>query len=198
MINFFENINSEAELLPLERKELYNFIIKEKPKIIMEVGTGSGGGSTYFICRSIKDNFINSTVYTCDPSRSPSHEFLKSFDFLNYFKISSFELIDYLIKNNLKPDFLMFDGPEDPNVALEDIKQLEKFINKGTFLCVHDYEISKRGYDGSCSTKCQFLRPYLENNKNWKQIMYLSGLKKNSTFDNLEYDSVGFVIFQFI
>lgn len=197
MIDFFENINSESELLPLERKSLYEFIQKKKPKIVLEVGTGRGGGSTYFICRSINDNVIDSEVYTCDPSRSPSEEFLKQFNFLKYFKQISTDLINYLIKNNIKPNFLMFDGPEDPNVALNDIKRLEPFIDDGTFLCIHDYETSKRGYDDATSTKAALIRPYLEQSKNWTKIFYLSGLEKNSNFDNFQYDSVGFAIFEY-
>jgi len=198
MINFFENINSEAELLPLERKKLYEFIQEKKPKVVFEVGTGSGGGSTYFICRSLKDNAIESTFYTCDPTRSPSTDFISQFPFLKYFKDYSFNLINHLIKNNIKPNFLMFDGPEDPSVAISDIKKLEPFIDTGTFLCIHDYETDRRGYDGSKSTKAAQIRPFLEQSKNWKKIIYLSGLEKNSDFDTLPFDSVGFVIFEYI
>jgi hypothetical protein len=197
MINFFENINSEAELLPLERKELYTFVSNKKPKIIFEVGTGSGGGSTYFICRAIQDHLIDSKVYTCDPSRSPSHLFLESFPFLKYFKNYSSDIIDYLVNNNIKPNFLMFDGPENPSVALNDIKKLEPFIDDGTFLCIHDYETQKRGFDGATSTKAALIRPYLEQSKNWTKLVYLSGLEKNSNFDDWKYDSVGFVIFEY-
>lgn len=197
MIDYTECINSQAEMLPLERKALYECVVFNQPKSILEVGTGSGGGATYFMARAIKDNNIKCKLYTCDPLRSPDEEFLKTFPFVVYKKDYSFNVIDYLLGKKVIPDFLMFDGPEDPNVALEDLKSLEPFIKKGTILCIHDYELNIRGYDNALSTKSKLIKPYVEGSSAWDEVLMYSGVKKNSDYNDDVFDSVGFAIFKY-
>jgi hypothetical protein len=105
MIDFFKNMHPQAELLPLERKTIYDLVASRKPKVILEVGTGCGYGSTYYISKSIQDNNIQSKLYTCDPSRGPEDNFMTEFPFVEYRKDISTNLIDYLVSNNIKPDF---------------------------------------------------------------------------------------------
>lgn len=197
MIDFSENIHPQAEMLPLERKALYDCVASNKPKVILEVGTGCGGGATYFMSRAIQDNGLDCKVYTCDPMRGPDSPFLKRFPFVDYRADYSTNLISELIEKDIIPDFLLFDGPEDPNVALSDLKTLEPVLNKGTVLCIHDYELEKRGYDNAYSTKSKFIRPYLESSDSWEVELQYGGTEKNSDYNEDEFDSVGFVILRY-
>jgi hypothetical protein len=101
-----------------------------------------------------------------------------------------------LIQSNIKPDFIMFDGPEPPNIAYEDIILLEDVINDGTYFCMHDWD-HYRPYDKSYSTKSVKIREYMENSKQWDLQEQLHANIKNSNFDNLEYDSVGLCLYKF-
>jgi hypothetical protein len=74
---------------------------------------------------------------------------------------------------------------------------LENFLEDGCVVVVHDFEVLKRGYDNSISTKSKLIRPYLESSKNWKQLILLSGVEKNSNFDDWPFDSVGLGIYEY-
>ena len=197
MIDFTENIHPQAEMLPLERKALYDCVVSNKPKVILEVGTGCGGGATYFMSRALKDNNIDCAIYTCDPMRGPDQTFLGMFPFVDYRADYSTNLINELIEKDIIPDFLLFDGPEDPTVALNDLKALEPVIKEGTILCIHDYELDMRGYDKAYSTKSKLIRPYLESSDSWEEVLVYSGTTKNSDYNDDEFDSVGFAILKY-
>ena len=194
-INFTETFYN-GEMLPYERYKLYNWISEIKPIIIFEVGTGGGGGSTYFISQSIKDNNLNSKIFTCDPIRNPTKEFFDEFPFVHYFKETSQKMLSNLIQLNIKPDFIMFDGPEPPNIAYEDIILLEDVIEDGTYFCMHDWD-HYRPYDKNYSTKSVTIREYMENSERWNLQEQLHADIKNSNFDSLEYDSVGLCLYKF-
>jgi predicted O-methyltransferase YrrM len=197
MIDFTETIHPEAEMLPLERKALYDSVVLNRPKVILEVGTGCGGGGTYFMSRALKDNNIDCILYTCDPMRGPDQSFLEDFPFVNYRSDYSINIIRELIEKDITPDFLFFDGPEDPLVALNDLKALETVIKEGTILCIHDYDLNMRGYDKAYSTKSKLIRPYLESSDFWDEVLVYSGTEKNSDYNDEEFDSVGFAIFKY-
>lgn len=196
MIDFNNAPNTGMEMLPYERFKLYNWIIDIKPINIIEIGCGLGG-TTYYISESIKTLNIESTIYTCDPSRSPSSSLLKDFPFIKYYPITSNILIEDVISNNIDIDFILFDGPELPDIALDDIKILENYIKNGTYFCMHDWEFTKRGYDNGISTKSEKIRPYIEKSKKWIEIEVLSGLIKNSNYNNDIFDSVGLCLYKF-
>lgn len=197
MIDFTETIHPQAEMLPLERKALYDSVALNKPKVILEVGTGCGGGGTYFMSRALEDNNIDCTLYTCDPMRGPDQSFLEMFPFVNYRSDYSTNLINELIEKHIAPDFLFFDGPENPDIALNDLKALEPVIEEDTILCIHDYELNMRGYDKAYSTKSKLIRPYLEASDSWEEIIVYSGTTKNSDYNDDEFDSVGFAILKY-
>lgn len=194
-INFFNNI-FDGEMLPYERYKLYNWISEIKPNIIFEVGTGDGGGSTYFISQSIKNNNLNSKIFTCDPIRKPTEEFFNEFPFVKYFKEQSQKMLVNLLESNIKPNFIMFDGPEDPNIAYDDIILLEQNIEDGTYFCMHDWDYY-RPYDKGYSTKSIIIKDYMEKSKKWILQEQLHANKKNSNFDNLKFDSVGLCLYKF-
>ena len=184
----------EGEMLPYERYKLYNWILEIKPKVVFEIGTGLGGGSTFYISSALKNS--DSVLYTCDPIRTPEKEFFDSFEFIKYSKEYSDVFLQKLISTNILPNFIMFDGPENPEVAYNDILFLEKHIKNNTYFCMHDWD-KYRPYDGNTSTKSVKIRDYIEKSNKWELIEQLHSDKKNSDFDNNTYDSVGLCLYKF-
>jgi predicted O-methyltransferase YrrM len=54
-----------GEMTHFERKKLYEFVLRFKPKNILECGSGLGA-STYIMSNAIGDDC---KIYSCDPDR---------------------------------------------------------------------------------------------------------------------------------
>ena len=195
-ITDFTHTKYNGEMLPFERFKLTNWILDIKPTIVFEVGTGNGGGSTYFISKALTELNNGGVIYTCDPLRSIDENMLSEFKNIKYYNIYSDIMLKNLINENIKPNFIMFDGPENPEVAFNDIKFLETYIEDGTYFSMHDWDLD-RPYDGGQSTKAVKIREYFENSNNWVLIEQLHSNIKNSDFDDKEYDSVGLCLYKF-
>lgn len=185
-----------GEMLPYERYRLHNWILEIKPKVVFEVGTGNGGGSTYYIANALKKLENGGLIYTCDPERKINEILLSDFKNITYYHKPSFEMLELLINQNIIPDFIMFDGPENPDIALKDIKFLEQYIDENTHFAMHDWDL-KRPYDNGTSTKSVKIREYMENSENWVLLEILKSNVKNSDFDDLPYDSVGLCLYKY-
>lgn len=92
MIDFVNCPYRGAELLPLEREKLYGWVLDRKPKGILEIGTGNGG-STYYMAKAIQKAGLPTIIVTCDPKRKISDSFFEAFPFVDYFKMSSDEIV---------------------------------------------------------------------------------------------------------
>jgi len=192
----FFNPPFDGEMLPLEKYKLYNWVLEIKPKIVFEIGTGLGGGSTFYISKAISELNNGGQIYTCDTDRGPSEQFFKEFQFVNFYRKKSEEFLKDLINIGIVPELIMFDGPEDPKIAHNDIIFLEKYINNGTYFCMHDWDL-ERPYDNNKSTKSIMIRDYMEKSSNWELIEKLDSKIKNSDFDDLKYDSVGMCLYKY-
>tara|TARA_R110002110_G_scaffold96358_4_gene248300 strand:- start:951 stop:1565 length:615 start_codon:yes stop_codon:yes gene_type:complete len=199
-IEFFIDAEIGAEMLPYERYKLYEWIKMAEPQGILEVGTGTCSASFYML-ESLQDNDIECNLYTCDKTEHINVSNVKSkYENFKFSKASSSILIDHLIKNKYYFDFIFFDGPENPTLALENIKTLENNIPHGTYFCMHDWEFERRVYDKAISVKSSLIRPYIEESEDWKEIEVLSGLQVNSAsgeYITQEADSVGLCLYQF-
>jgi hypothetical protein len=193
----FTHTKYNGEMLPFERFKLYNWILDIKPTIVFEAGTGNGGGSTYFISKALTELNNDGIIHTCDPIRSIDENMMSECKNIRYYSINSNEMFEKLKDENIKPNFIMFDGPEFPEVAYEDIKILETYIEDGTYFSMHDWDLY-RPYDGGQSVKSVKIREYFENSDNWILIEQLHSNIKNSDFDDYEYDSVGLCLYKFI
>lgn len=190
-----------GELLPYERYKLYDYVKRLKPAVILELGTGVGG-STYYMTSALKEN-NKGVIYTCDPFKGPSDIFLQRFEgILFYEKKLSDVFINELIVNGIIPDFIFFDGPELPEIALNDFKLIENHLKAGTIFSMHDWDENERAYDCGLSIKAKFIKPYLYSNESWELLEELSGTIKNSDmFDSASdierpSDSVGMCFFK--
>lgn len=171
-----------GEMSALERELLYNWVCSYNPLNVLEIGTGTGGGGCYYMASALKEHNGQGLIYTCDPSRSPEENFFKEFPMVKFYQQRSDKLINYLISNNINIDFIFFDGPENPDTAMNDILTLENFIKSGTKFAMHDWETAERIFDKAISTKAKKIRPYMENSSKWKLLhqtencMYSVGL----------------------
>lgn len=185
MINLINNYG--GEMLPEERKLLFNWILSYRPKNILEIGTGEGGGGCYYMASALKIN-NHGNIYTCDPCRGPNQNFLDEFSNVLFHNVGSNDLIKKIIDQKIDIDFIFFDGPEDPQLAYDDILKLEQIIKPGTKFVMHDWELFKRVADGLTSIKSKYIRPYIEHSNKWK-LLY-------QTENSIE--SVGLCLYEFL
>lgn len=165
-----------GELWPQEREFLFQAIVQKQPTVVLEIGTGGGGGSTHQIAKALKENFLSYQIqghlHTCEIDTLSFRQAQKMYctefwsPFVTCYHMTSTGLIQQLIDRRQIPDLIFFDGPEDPQVALADIKQLEPCLKPGTWLSVHDWDLGIRA-DGCESTKVALLRPYVEASEEW-------------------------------
>jgi hypothetical protein len=134
---------------------------------------------------------------TADPENRPAVEFYgqndRYKDFVRFLSFSSdFEYVFPATESGesrgiSSPDFLFFDGPEDPDLSLKDFKFFDNIVKSGCKFSCHDWETLPRSYDGQTSIKALTLRPYLESLETWETLEYLSGL--DGEWPNLDPES---------
>jgi hypothetical protein len=193
MITFPENPNYNGELIDFERRYLFDKIVLHRPNIVLEIGTGSCG-STFYIVEALSQ-LGNGILYTCDPfndrgmvlSNEPKYK-----NFIRYYSAYSYQLISGLLSTFIIPDFLFFDGPEEPNVALRDFMALQNMVQPGCVFMSHDWEHSVKRLDGNISTKVAQLRPYIHKQNDWEIKEELSGMPGEYPNDT-GYNSVGMI-----
>lgn len=185
-----------GEMLPYERYKLYNWIKKFNVKNILEIGSGSGA-STYYMVNALQND---GKIFTCDPGRRLPEELLNDFKNIEYYENTSSFLIEKIMNERIDIDYVFFDGPEIPDLALQDILKLENYLKDGCLFSMHDWETTQRNYDKGYSIKCSKIRPYMENSEKWEEVEILSGLKVNSdyhVYDDRNADSVGLSLYKY-
>ena len=185
-----------GQMSDLERQKLFDWVYTSEPSTVVEIGGGSGGGSTFSIAEAMarlrdEGKCQNSVLLTADPENGPAREFYgqneRYKDFIKFLSFSS--EFEYIFPSQLfpPPDFLFFDGPEDPTLNLEDFKFFDNIVKSGCRFSCHDWETSPRAFDGATSVKASMLRPYLEGLETWETSEYLSGL--DGEWPNLDPES---------
>jgi hypothetical protein len=96
-----------------------------------------------------------------------------------------------MLNKNIIPNFVFFDGPEEPEVALNDFKLLENSLPVGAFFSMHDWCTNVRKYDSETSTKALYLKDYINSFDNWILIEELDG----ENYEEGE-ESVGLVFYK--
>ena len=172
-----------GELWPKEREFLFQAVIEKQPETVLETGTGGGGGSTHQIVRALKENFLTfqaeGHLHTCEIDMLSFRQAQQIYSvpawdtFVTCWHLTSENLMHQLIESRKIPDFVFFDGPEDPQVAFDDLKRLESHLKPGTWFGMHDWDLGKRA-DGKVSTKAEKLRPYLEGSEDWTILRSLT------------------------
>lgn len=185
----------DGEMLPIERLRLYQWIMRYQPQTVLEVGTGVGG-STFYIGEALAR--LGGQLYTCDPLRRPPEAFLERFRrTIQYEPLKSNELIAKMALEGKRPDFVFFDGPEIPSLALDDIRTLESLLADGCMFAMHDWEQAGGRNAKIVSIKAQRIRPYMEHSPLWQEVELLHGHRKNVWWTKGRFDSVGLCLYRF-
>lgn len=168
----------QGELLPAERALLHETVLNNAPKLVLEIGTWKGGGSTHQIATALSKN-QSGVLHTCETNSDFYHEAIQIYntdewkDTVFCHHQPSTQLIQQLIDANQIPDFVFEDGPEDPELNMADFALLEPHLSKGAIFCAHDWDLDKR-VDGGVSIKSRLVRPYIENSSSWHVLKYIT------------------------
>lgn len=159
----------EGQLWPAERAALYDFVMDANPRVVLEVGTWKGGGSTWQIVSALRARKNKGILYTCEINETFFNEATQIYthdpQVRCYFKTGN-QLLKELRDQNVVPDVLFMDGSEDPSEALEDFCLYDSMCGSGARFACHDWDLGTRA-DGLSSSKAALLRPHLEQNSNW-------------------------------
>ena len=191
-----------GQMSDIERQKLFEWVYTSEPSMVIEIGGGSGGGSTFSIAEAMarlrdEGKCQNSVLLTADPENGPARGFYGENErYKNFIKFLSFSSeFEYIFPSQIlpSPDFLFFDGPEDPTLNLEDFKFFDNIVESGCKFSCHDWETSARAFDGATSVKASKLRPYIEGLDTWEKVECLSGLSAEwpNTDVNSRAQSVG-------
>jgi len=168
---------------PEERRFLYEAVRERNPVVALEVGTWKGGGSTLHITSALYEHGTWSArlLHTCEVDLNLFNEAVAAFEnthlrpYVNFNNKPSTVLINELIQSGQASQlgFVFFDGPEDPELNINDFKLLDPHLPVGTYFCMHDWDLGTRA-DGLSSTKATLIRPYLENLPTWQILSTLT------------------------
>lgn len=157
-----------GQLTPSERDFLHKSILEYKPRIVLEVGTWKGGGSTWQITTALEKNGFG-LLHTCETEKEffdEANDIYKGNRFIKLWNMHSNTLIMGMISRNQIPDFIFFDGPEDEETAFKDLLVLLPVLEIGALFSMHDFDPP--------SIKASNVRPYLENSPKWTLISKLT------------------------
>lgn len=185
--------NFGGEMLPFERRFLYKYIVLNKPSIVFELGSGSGG-STRIILSALND--LNcGLLYNCDPINNSVTQIADvNTKRMYFYHTYSYVMIDELVQQNIIPDFVFFDGPEDAETALNDFNVLNPLLKNGAAFVMHDWELRKR-IDGNYSIKASQMHNKLSELfklRQWVMVEQLSGVNDEYPNDT-GYNSIGMI-----
>lgn len=165
-----------------ERKSLYDIIVTRKPRHCFEIGTYTGGGSTYFLAKAFEKIQAGKIItMEIDPYyyNKAKNYFTKKIpkvgahaEFILGEKAEEF---DTYIKEYGKVDCAFLDGAEDGSQTLNQYNYFLPFFHTGSLLIIHDWN----------TEKTRLLKPVIVANKSWKLLVELTPPR-----------SVGMVIFE--
>ena len=164
-----------------ERQELYNSILNTRPNSCFEIGTYTGGGSTFFLASAFSE-LGRGKVYTLEANRSLFERAKRMYaqylpgllPYVEFIFGDSPESFIPFIHNNVECFFL--DGSDNRQESVGHYQFFMDYLQPGSIMIAHDWD----------SEKQVLLKPIIENNTRWKLILKL-GLP----------ESVGFVIYRY-
>ena len=157
-----------------ERRMFYTALRERRPRLCVEIGTATGGGSTFFTALALKENGLGMLhTYEVD---ARLHDEARAFYAARLPKLAphvTFHLADYRSFAEPAPiDCLMLDGPEDAQATADQLAFFEPSLASGAMVFVHDWH----------TEKARLVRPRIEQSDRYRIVSRLD-----------PPDSVGFV-----
>lgn len=181
---FFEGILAlPGQMYTADRQALYEAILQFAPRYCLEIGTWTGGGSTYFIAKAFETLNKNGKLYTLE---ADDELFEKARGFYRGRLASTSRFVEFLcgadigcfrkiIQSYGGLDCCFLDGAEDSNETIAQYEFLKPFFRCGTILMAHDWNTEKMAK----------LKPLLLGDAQWALVKKID-----------PPESVGFVIFK--
>jgi predicted O-methyltransferase YrrM len=164
----------EGQLNATERQLLTRAIVEcaEKPKVVIEVGTWFGGGSTLHILRALQKNGTGH-LWGIEVDRSTYDKMVANIRaaapdaagrFTPLFGFSQEVLRKWLPEQGpvVRVDFAFLDGGNNPREQIEEFQLLDPVIPVGGQLMAHDAKMRKG----------RWLVPYLSRLDNWQSQLH--------------------------
>lgn len=150
-----------------ERKLLYETILEHKPRQCFEIGTYTGGGSTFFLSSAFSKNKSGEliTMENSDHYYNKAKKYYKNnLPVLNSHTKFTFgstpnEFDKYILEDK-KADCVFFDGAEDAQQTLDQYNYFLPYFKNGSIIMFHDWN----------TEKTRIIRPIILNNHQWKNI----------------------------
>ena len=172
-----------GQMYKAERECLYEIIRDAKPDYCFEIGTYTGGGSTYFISEALKDNnkgrlfTIENNQFLYKKAINRYKKYIKNnYHFVDFIFSSSPTVFEKYLKEKDKKIMIFLDGAEESNQTLEQYNFFLPYLRDGTIMALHDWNTEK-------TIK---VRPIINQDKHWVKIIELE-----------KPESVGFAIFKY-
>jgi predicted O-methyltransferase YrrM len=177
---FFEgSLPLLGQMYIADRKALYDAIREAKPRHCFEIGTYTGGGSTYFIAKAFEDNgegkliTMESLPYYYNKAKDYFEKRLpglnKYVEFILSDKASAFD--SYIPEGGI--DCVFLDGAEDAKESLDQFNYFLPHFHSGTVIMMHDWNTEKMA----------LLKPLIASNSRFQIVKEIT-----------PPDSVGFAI----
>lgn len=169
---FFEGeLKLLGQMYISERKALYNTIISEKPRHCFEIGTFTGGGSTYFLSKAF-ERIGQGTLYTME---NDTHYYNKAKNFFATHLTNQNKHIEFIfgekpsdfdkyLPQDKKVDCVFFDGAENAEQTLEQYNYFLPYLKKDSVIIFHDWN----------TEKTRSIKPVITGDTNWKLELELA------------------------
>ena len=166
-----------------ERKALYEIVREVKPDYCFEIGTYTGGGSTFFISKALKDNgkgklfTTENDQFLYNKAKNRYQKYIKSqYPFIEFIYSSSPDVFEKYLQGKNKTYMIFLDGAEDGGQTLEQYNFFKPYFKDGMILALHDWNTEK-------TVK---VKPVILQDKHWLTMTELG-----------RPESVGFAIFKY-
>jgi predicted O-methyltransferase YrrM len=168
---YFEGERGLAgQMYMAERKVMYETIIGYAPRHCFEIGTYTGGGSTFFISSAFQ-KLNKGMLITLEVDR-PLHESAVQYyernlpvtrEHIHFLLGSGMHEFDAFVRDNGTVDCVFFDGSEDGQQTLSQYRYFLPFFHEGSVILVHDWN----------TEKARLLKPAIMQDKAWKTVTEL-------------------------
>ena len=178
---FFEGDSSLiGQMWLAEREALYDAVLRRKPKRCFEIGTWTGGGSTYFIASALKE-VGSGQLYTMEVN--PQVHSIASTHYNNYLSSlnnhvtflfgSDVTAFNPHVDHTVGVECFFLDGSDISEETVHQFRYFDALSQPGTIMMAHDWDDRKQA----------MLRPIIEADPRWTQRAKLTAP-----------NSVGFVV----
>ena len=151
-----------------DRKAIYDIVIENKPRHCFEIGTYTGGGSTFFLASAFyklgsgKVITLESDKDVFDRAVAFYKKHLKHLlPYVEFVYGNSFESFELYFKKYQSVDCFFLDGAEDSRQTKEQYLGFVNYSHSGTVLMAHDWN----------TEKTIDLKPLISGDAKWKKIL---------------------------